>query len=249
MCRPDLPAYLVGRRSERGVRETRGPHPVGGRRHRRHRGGRTSRARWRSSTTSNRAPATPGAASSSSRRCARACRTTPLWPTRRLSAETREDFPRGVDVLTDKATWSGGEVTDLTLSLWGEPEGVTVDGDELRGTLPATTRVIPFAVTGKGQGGDVTTYAFLRVPGDDDLELALKSGARSPEVDELRVGHFPDGRSGGQAPGQSPRGRSGCPRLRCPRRRDLRHRAGQQSSATTPARARRGSTRARCRCE
>ena len=102
-----------------------------------------------------------------------------------LTAETREDFPRGVDVLTDRATWSGGEVSDLTLSLWGDPAGVTVDGDELRGSLPAKTRVIPFAVTGEGPDGDVTTYAFLRVPGDDDLELALKSGAKSPEVTEL----------------------------------------------------------------
>ena len=107
-----------------------------------------------------------------------------------LSAETREDFPRGVDVLTGKATWSGGEVSDLTLALWGDPEGVSVDDDELRGALPATTRVIPFAVTGKGTAGEVTTYAFLRVPGDDDLELALRSGARSPEVDELESVSF-----------------------------------------------------------
>ena len=107
-----------------------------------------------------------------------------------LTAETREDFPRGVDVLTDKATWSGGEVSDLTLALWGDPEGVTVDDDELRGALPATTRLIPFAVTGTGPDGDVTTYAFLRVPGDDDLELALKSGSRSPEVNELESVSF-----------------------------------------------------------
>ncbi len=102
-----------------------------------------------------------------------------------LTAETREDFPRGVDVLAGKATWSGGEVSDLEVALWGEPDDVTVDGDELRGELPATTRVIPFAVTGEGSAGEITTYAFLRVPGDDDLELALKSGARSPEVTEL----------------------------------------------------------------
>ena len=41
-----------------------------------------------------------------------------------LTAETREDFPRGVDVLADKATWSGGDVADLSVALWGEPPGV-----------------------------------------------------------------------------------------------------------------------------
>ena len=40
-----------------------------------------------------------------------------------LTAETREDFPTGVDVLTGKATWSGGDVDDLTLSLWGDQRG------------------------------------------------------------------------------------------------------------------------------
>ena len=55
-----------------------------------------------------------------------------------LTAETREQFPRGVDVLAGKATWSGGDVSDLKVALWGDPEGVTVDGTELRGALPRT---------------------------------------------------------------------------------------------------------------
>ncbi|MFE7843854.1 Ig-like domain-containing protein [Microbacterium sp. NPDC057407] len=107
-----------------------------------------------------------------------------------LTAETREDFPDGVDVLDGKATWSGGEVDDLEVSLWGDPEGVSVEGSELRGDLPSTTRLIPFAVTGAGASGDVTTYAFLRVPGDDDLALALRAGADLPEVDELESVSF-----------------------------------------------------------
>ncbi len=31
-----------------------------------------------------------------------------------LTAETREEFTRGVDVLAGKATWSGGDLADLT---------------------------------------------------------------------------------------------------------------------------------------
>ncbi|WP_461475005.1 Ig-like domain-containing protein [Microbacterium sp. HJ5] len=102
-----------------------------------------------------------------------------------LTAETREDFPEGVDVLDDKAAWSGGDVSDLEVSLWGDPGGVAVDGWELSGELPEITRLIPFAVTGEGASGDVTTYAFLRVPGDDDLALTIRAGAPSPEVTEL----------------------------------------------------------------
>lgn len=107
-----------------------------------------------------------------------------------LSAESRDDFPTGVDVLADKVTWSGGEISDLELSLWGDQSGVTVDRWRLSGDLPATTRVIPFAVTGEGTSGEVTTYAFLRVPGDDDLSLALKAGTPPVEVTELESATF-----------------------------------------------------------
>ncbi|MET0911257.1 MAG: Ig-like domain-containing protein, partial [Ilumatobacteraceae bacterium] len=107
-----------------------------------------------------------------------------------LTAETREDFPFGIDVVSDKATWSGGEVSQLEVTLWGDPQGVDVDGRELSGPLPSRTRIIPFAVTGEGSSGPVTTYAFLRIPGDDDLSLAMKSGVRPPEVTELESVSF-----------------------------------------------------------
>lgn len=102
-----------------------------------------------------------------------------------LTAESREDFPAGVDVLEGKAAWSGGDVGGLEVSLWGRPRDVTASGRELRGPLPASTRLIPFAVTGQGAAGPVTTYAFLRVPGDDDLTLALRAGVAPPEAQEL----------------------------------------------------------------
>lgn len=107
-----------------------------------------------------------------------------------LTAETRDDFPRGVDVLADKAAWSGGDVDDLEVSVWGEQPEVTASGRELRGPLPASTRLIAFAVTGEGTAGEVTTYAFLRVPGDDDLNLAFRAGAAPPSVTELESVSF-----------------------------------------------------------
>ncbi|MDQ1176816.1 Ig-like domain-containing protein [Microbacterium sp. SORGH_AS_0421] len=101
-----------------------------------------------------------------------------------LTVENRDDFTTGIDVLAGKATWSGGEVADLGVSLWGQPTDVTLSGRQISGTLPATRRVIPFAVTGRVGDTDVTTYAFLRVPGDDDLSLSLRPGA-AQRVDEL----------------------------------------------------------------
>ena len=102
-----------------------------------------------------------------------------------LTAESREDFPRGVDVLTGKVSWSSGDVDDLELALWGDPRDVTAQGRRIRGSLPETTRVIPFAVTGEGRAGEVTTYGFLRVPGEDDLALALRAGMGARTVREL----------------------------------------------------------------
>ncbi|MET0447210.1 MAG: Ig-like domain-containing protein, partial [Aeromicrobium sp.] len=107
-----------------------------------------------------------------------------------LTAETRDDFERGVDVLDGKATWSGGDVEGLELSLWGEPRDVVASGREIRGPLTARTTLIPFAVTGEGADGDVTTYAFLRVPGDEDLTLALRSNTPPPEAAELESVSF-----------------------------------------------------------
>ncbi|GAA5093377.1 Ig-like domain-containing protein [Microbacterium yannicii] len=108
-----------------------------------------------------------------------------------LTVETRDDFPRGVDVLDGKVTWSGGDVGELTMSLWGEPQGVSVQGSKLRGELPAKTRLIPFGVTGTSASGEeVTSYGFLRVPGDDDLALTLRAGAESPEVTEQESTSF-----------------------------------------------------------
>ncbi len=107
-----------------------------------------------------------------------------------LTAENRTDFVGGVDVLAGKAAWSGGDVGALSVSLWNPQGGVRVDGVRVSGTLAAKTRIIPFAVTGTGADGPVTTYAFLRVPGDDDLTLALRRGVAPQRVDELGTAAF-----------------------------------------------------------
>ena len=102
-----------------------------------------------------------------------------------LTATTREQFTNGIDVVSGKVSWTGGDVSGLTLSLWGEPADVTVAGDRLSGPLPEHTRIIPFALTGTSSAGQkVTSYGFLRVPGADDLTLALKPDLAPQKVTE-----------------------------------------------------------------
>lgn len=94
-----------------------------------------------------------------------------------LTVETRDQFERGVDVLAGKVSWSGGDASTLKLGLWGASDDVKLSGSSLSGELPKKARIIPFSVTGKAvDGSDVTTYAFLRVPGADDKQISLKAG-------------------------------------------------------------------------
>ncbi|MBA8816911.1 hypothetical protein FHX48_002004 [Microbacterium halimionae] len=108
-----------------------------------------------------------------------------------LTVQNRDDFIDGVNVIDGRATWSSGDLDDATISLWRDSDSdVNVDGDQLSGQLPARTRVIPFAVTAETASGEVQTYAFLRVPGDDDLSLSLKSSVPPQEVNELESVSF-----------------------------------------------------------
>ncbi|MGC5224343.1 Ig-like domain-containing protein [Micromonospora sp. DT81.3] len=102
-----------------------------------------------------------------------------------LTSETRERFARGVDVVSGKVSWTGGDIDDLTLRAWGSPSGVRVQGRELEGTLTGSARIIPFEVAGTGSDGEpVRSYAFLRIPAAGDVALALRGGIPPQEVGE-----------------------------------------------------------------
>ncbi|WP_306824061.1 Ig-like domain-containing protein [Microbacterium jiangjiandongii] len=102
-----------------------------------------------------------------------------------LTIETREAFPRGVDVLSGKVSWRNGDVSDLTLSLWGTHPGIEVDGWRISGAIPDETLLIPFEVTGTAfDGTEVSSYGFLRVPGDRDVRLSLRGGMSTLDVRE-----------------------------------------------------------------
>ena len=105
-----------------------------------------------------------------------------------LTAENRDTFESGVDVLTDMVSWGSGDASSLELSLWGsasETSDLTVSGRSISGPLPQTARLIPFQVDGVNFAGEeVTSYGFLRVPGEEDLRVALREPFEPPEVDE-----------------------------------------------------------------
>ncbi|WP_424448940.1 Ig-like domain-containing protein [Microbacterium arborescens] len=102
-----------------------------------------------------------------------------------LTLENREDFPQGIDVLDGQVSWNTGDVSGLRLSLWGEADDLTVDGWEISGELPERSRLIPFEVAGTAfDGTEVTSYGFLRVPGEADVRLALREGFPPLQVRE-----------------------------------------------------------------
>ena len=104
-----------------------------------------------------------------------------------LNIEQRSALATGIDVVSGKVTWNSGDVNDLTLSLWNPGSGFRVSGWRISGALPSVTTVVPFKLTGvNGLGDEVSTYGFLRIPGKNDIILALRSGTVPQQVDESK---------------------------------------------------------------
>lgn len=102
-----------------------------------------------------------------------------------LTAQTRERFRDGVEVLGEAVSWTGGDAASLQVSLWSAPSDASVSDSRIRGTLPDSDMLIAFRVTGTAfSGAQVVTYGFLRVPGSDDPTLALRTSSLAITVDE-----------------------------------------------------------------
>ncbi|MDJ0337797.1 Ig-like domain-containing protein [Cryobacterium sp. PH31-O1] len=102
-----------------------------------------------------------------------------------LALDERDAFPQGVDVVTDKVSWNSGDVSDLTLTLWGNHPGLEVSGWKISGKVPDEGLLAPFVLTGPNfQGALVTTYGFLRIPAKDAIIIALKKGNVDQKVRE-----------------------------------------------------------------
>lgn len=104
-----------------------------------------------------------------------------------LSVRDRADFEKaGVDVVTDRVRWAGGDVSTLKLSLWGAAESkYRISGSSIIGSYKAEGDLVPFRLAGTDiTGTEVETFGFLVVPPLDELRLSLKSTAAALSVAE-----------------------------------------------------------------
>ena len=115
-------------------------------------------------------------------------------PDRRRHRADRRD-PRGFPSRRRRprrqGDWSGGDVSDLDGGAVGRPRrGHRRRRRAARRSCPRRRGSSLSPSPARAPTGEVTTYAFLRVPGDDDLELALSPARQSPEVTELESVSF-----------------------------------------------------------
>lgn len=83
------------------------------------------------------------------------------------------------NVVNGRVTWAGGDLRTLRVSpLEGVASGVTVTGHAATGTRPATTERVPLRYSGTTTAGEeVSSYAFLIIPGTFDIAPALADAA------------------------------------------------------------------------
>lgn len=103
-----------------------------------------------------------------------------------LTARTRHDLARGIDVVSGKVQWQGGDVSGLTLSLLdGAADGLSSSGWVISGELPEERTIVPFTLTGVDYAGEqVQTHGFLRIPAFDNMRLQPAPGIAPVEVEE-----------------------------------------------------------------
>ncbi|MCL2455608.1 MAG: Ig-like domain-containing protein [Micrococcales bacterium] len=104
-----------------------------------------------------------------------------------VTAAQRADLSRtGVDVVAGKVVWPAGDVSRLTLSVWGRAaDRYTVSGTRISGPLPSGAELVPFRLTGTDRTGrEVSAYGFLRIPAFDDMRVSPSPDAKVVEVEE-----------------------------------------------------------------
>lgn len=104
-----------------------------------------------------------------------------------LSVRDRADFEKkGVDVVTDRVRWAGGDASTLKLSLWGSSQSrYKVSGSSIIGSYRAEGDLVAFRLAGTDMtGAEVESFGFLVVPPLDELRLTLRPDAPALSVAE-----------------------------------------------------------------
>lgn len=82
----------------------------------------------------------------------------------------------GIDVVTDRVRWDGGDAATLRLSLWEESADYRVEGDRIVGKYKPEGDIVVFELSGEDPAGQrVTTYGLLIIPSLDDLRITLRT--------------------------------------------------------------------------
>lgn len=103
-----------------------------------------------------------------------------------LTAKNRTQLSSGIDVVTGKVHWPTGDVSKLSLRLWGDSAAkFSVAGRSIVGNAPDSGDLVPFALSGTDQAGKkVVSYGFLRIPAFDDMRVQLAPGIAAAQVEE-----------------------------------------------------------------
>lgn len=109
-----------------------------------------------------------------------------------LTAKDRTHLAAGIDVVSGSVRWASGDVSGLTLSIWGQAaDRYRVSGSRISGELPSRGDLVPFALTGADSAGaEVVAHGFLRIPAFDDFRVQVKPKPKHFEVNEEKSLEF-----------------------------------------------------------
>ncbi|MFE1646742.1 Ig-like domain-containing protein [Microbacterium sp. P01] len=103
-----------------------------------------------------------------------------------LTIADRSTLASGVDVITGKTVWASGDISALTLAVWGDAaSGYVATGNKISGRAPVEGALVPFSLTGEDSAGKpVAAYGFLRIPALDAMRVQLRGGITAAQVNE-----------------------------------------------------------------
>ena len=106
-------------------------------------------------------------------------------------AQKQEFEGKGIDVVSKKVVWTSGDVSKLTLSIWGDANGYKADRTFVSGSkFPEEQKVVIFKLSGTNfYGKTVSSYGFLHLPGTKP-KITFDPSASTQVVDESKSKSF-----------------------------------------------------------
>lgn len=90
-----------------------------------------------------------------------------------VTLDQLDKLSTGIDVVSQKVSWSSGDVNALTLAI-ERGDGFSVNGNSISGPQSDSGAIVVFSLTGRDFAGtEVKGYGLLHVPSINDLVLSL----------------------------------------------------------------------------